>query len=314
MARESRTVTDAGGAEALQRVVQRTSSEFDRLLAAPLESGLYLVATPIGNLADITLRALSILARADVVYCEDTRHSARLLQHFGIRAETRPFHEHNEDEVRERILSALSRGGRIAVISDAGTPLISDPGYKLVREASAAGSHVVAAPGPSAVLAALVVSGLPTDAFFFAGFLPPRQSARRRRIEELQNVPGSLVFYEAPQRLSEALADLAAVLGQRPAAVARELTKLHEEAVRADLPTLARDYAGLDVKGEIVIVVGPPVRAAVGDDEIADMLTRVLETSRLADASGAVAEALQVPRSRVYDIGLRLKRARDEQR
>lgn len=278
-----------------------------------LAPGLYVVATPIGNLGDMTLRAIEVLQQASVIACEDSRVTGRLCQRFGIETPLTPYHDHVADLVRPALVRRAGTEA-VALVSDAGTPLISDPGYKLVREASAAGSHVVAAPGPSAVLAALVVSGLPTDAFFFAGFLPPRQSARRRRIEELQNVPGSLVFYEAPQRLSEALADLAAVLGQRPAAVARELTKLHEEAVRADLPTLARDYAGLDVKGEIVIVVGPPVRAAVGDDEIADMLTRVLETSRLADASGAVAEALQVPRSRVYDIGLRLKRARDEQR
>ena len=202
---------------------------------AELAPGLYVVSTPIGNLGDMTLRAIAVLARADAVLCEDTRHSRTLLSHFGIGTPARPYHEHNAAKERPRVLAELAAGQRIALISDAGTPLVSDPGWKLVREALDAGHRVEALPGASATLAALSVGGLPTDAFLFAGFLPPKSAARRTRIAELSAVPATLVFFEAPSRIAEALADLAAVLGPRPAALARELTKLHEEVRRAPL-------------------------------------------------------------------------------
>ena len=211
--------------------------------AATLDPGLYVVATPIGNLADVTLRALAILAGADAILAEDTRVSRTLLARYGIERPLSPYHEHNAAEARPRALKRIAEGQALALISDAGTPLISDPGYKLVAEAIEQGFAVVAAPGPSAALAALCVAGLPTDRFYFEGFLPPRQSARRERINALAAVPGTLIFYEAAGRLAETLADLALELGPRPAAVARELTKLHEEVRRGALDKLAAEYA-----------------------------------------------------------------------
>ena len=216
--------------------------------APPLTGGLYVVATPIGNLADVTLRALSILAGADGILAEDTRVSRTLLARYGIETPVSPYHEHNAAEVRPRALRRIAEGEALALISDAGTPLISDPGYKLVAEAVALGLPVSAAPGPSAALAALCVAGLPTDRFFFEGFLPVKQSARRARINALAAVPGTLIFYEAPGRLADALADLMLELGPRPAAVARELTKLHEEVRRGSLGALAAEYAGAEAR------------------------------------------------------------------
>src|SRR5262245_14626252 len=274
--------------------------EVQRHLGEPLAPGLYLVATPIGNLGDVTLRALSVLARADVVLCEDTRHSRTLLSHFGITATTRPYHEHNAERERPRVLAALEAGPRVALISDAGPPLVSDPGYKLVRAAIDAGHRVEALPGPSAALAALSVAGLPTDTFFFAGFLPPKSAARRARLSELKGVPATLVFFEAPSRVAETLADLAAVLGDRPAALARELTKLHEEVRRGPLNGLAAEVGEGAIKGEAVIVVGPPQHAEVTDADIAARLEPALRSMSLRDAAKAIAEALGVPKSRVY--------------
>jgi 16S rRNA (cytidine1402-2'-O)-methyltransferase len=286
-------------------IATRAGDEMQRHLAAPLAPGLYLVATPIGNLGDITLRAISVLARADVVLCEDTRHSRTLLAHFAIPTPARAYHEHNAARERPRVLAELEAGRRVALISDAGTPLISDPGWKLVRAALDAGHRVEALPGASAALAALAVAGLPTDAFFFAGFLPPKGAARRTRLAELQNVPATLLFFEAPSRVAETLADLAAVLGDRPAALARELTKLHEEVRRAPLDALAAAVQGELIKGEVVILVGPPQRAQITDADIALRLASAREDMSLRDAAKAVAEALGVPKSRVYELGLR---------
>ncbi len=286
----------------------RVAFELARELSLPLAPGLYLVATPIGNLADITLRAITTLARADVVYCEDTRHSRTLLAHYAIRATMRPYHEHNAEEQRPRILHELTQGRSIALISDAGTPLISDPGFKLVRDAVMEGHGVVAIPGASASLAALTVGGLPTDAFFFAGFLPPREGARKARIGDLAAVPGTLVVYEAPTRAAETLADLAAVLGDRPAALARELTKLHEEVRRGPLTELARHFVAEPPKGEVVILVGPPGEAEVSDAVIEAKLTSALAAMSTRDATRIVAETLKVPKARVYDLALGLKR------
>lgn len=291
-------------------LMRATGAELTRLAQGPLPPGLYLVATPIGHLADITLRALHVLQQADIVYCEDTRHSARLLQHYAIAAETRPFHDHNEDAETARVLKLLEGGKRVALISDAGMPLISDPGFKLVRACAEHGLPVSSIPGPAAVLSALSVSGLPTDQFFFAGFLPPKQAARRTRLAGLKSVPGSLIFYEAPQRTAEALADMSEVLGQRSAVVARELTKLHEEVSRGSLKQLAAAFAAREVKGEVVIVAGPAEAEPASDDAIAARLAVALETMRLKDAAAAVADALGVAKSRVYDLGLKLKNER----
>jgi 16S rRNA (cytidine1402-2'-O)-methyltransferase len=285
----------------------RLAIDVPRYLTSPLAPGLYLVATPIGNLADITLRALTTLARADVIYCEDTRHSRTLIAHFGIGRPLRPYHEHNAEEQRPRILADLGRGGRIALISDAGTPLVSDPGYKLVRDCIAEGHPVVAVPGASAVMAAISVAGLPTDTFLFAGFLPPRSGARQSRITELAATPATLVFFEAPTRVADTLADLSATLGNRPAAVARELTKLHETVERGSLADLAERFTAAPQKGEMVIVVGPPTSEAVTDEGIAAALSEALAHMSLRDAAKAVADRLSVPKARVYDLGLKLK-------
>jgi 16S rRNA (cytidine1402-2'-O)-methyltransferase len=297
------------GAEAdPSRILARASEELRRHLDAVLAPGLYVVATPIGNLGDITLRALAVLARADGILCEDTRHSRTLLSHFGIGAPARPYHEHNAAKERPRVLAELAEGKRVALISDAGTPLISDPGWKLVCDAIDAGYRVEALPGASATLTALAVGGLPTDAFLFAGFLPPKSAGRRARIAELSAVPATLVFFEAPSRVAEAIADLAAVLGPRPAALARELTKLHEEVRRTPLDRLADELDGQAVKGEAVILVGPPLPADVSDEDIVGRLIPALGDMSLRDAAKLIAEILGVPKSRVYDLGLKLRK------
>lgn len=291
--------------------VGAVTSDLERLLEQPLAPGLHVVATPIGNLGDMSLRAIAVLARADVVYCEDTRRSRTLLAHFRLRAPLRAYHEHNGAAERPRILAALERGESVALISDAGTPLVSDPGFKLVRDVIAAGHRVEGVPGASALLAALTVAGVATDAFHFAGFLPPKASARRTRIGELAAVRATIVLYEAPQRLAATLADLAAGLGGRTAAVARELTKLHEDVTRGTLTELATAFSGSEVRGEVVVVVGPAGETVVTDDEIGDLLRAKLRDMRLKDASRAIAETLGVPRSRVYDLGIELQQEGD---
>src|SRR5579871_5654607 len=254
--------------------------------ARELPSGLYLVATPIGNLGDITLRALETLAAAGTIACEDSRVTRRLLDRYGITTPLLPYHDHNAEAVRPKILALLDAGAAVALVSDAGTPLISDPGFKLVQAAQAAGHPVTAVPGASAVLAALTTSGLPTDRFFFEGFLPPREAARRVRIDELASLPGSLIFFETGPRIAAMLSDLAGRLGSRPAAVCRELTKLHEEIRRDDLAALALAYRdGAETRGEFVVVVGPRTKgeqaAAIDLD---GLLTRALATASLKDA------------------------------
>jgi 16S rRNA (cytidine1402-2'-O)-methyltransferase len=278
------------------------------LAAARPAAGLYLVATPIGNLRDITLRAVETLAGVDLIACEDTRVSRRLLDHFGIATPLVSYHEHNAAAMRPRLLARLGAGAAVALISDAGTPLISDPGYKLVRAARAAGHAVVPVPGASAVLAALIASGLPTDRFFFEGFLPAKAAARRSRIDVLARIPATLVLFETGARLAAALADLAAGLGGRTAAVCRELTKLHEEVRCGALPALAAHYAdGAPVRGEIVLVIGPPEEAAAGSAEDADALLRdALARMSLKQAVGEVAAATGQPRRAVYQRALAL--------
>ncbi|MFN0218799.1 MAG: 16S rRNA (cytidine(1402)-2'-O)-methyltransferase [Hyphomicrobium sp.] len=297
-------IRSAGAHAGLMSAIKRDAL---RLTSEPLAPGLYLVATPIGNLGDVTLRALAVLAQADVVYCEDTRHSAKLLQHFAIHAVTRPFHDHNEDAERARVLAELATGKRIALISDAGTPLISDPGFKLVRACRADSIPVFSIPGASSIPAALSSSGLPTDAFFFAGFLPPKQAARRAKLDDLKTYSGTLIFFEAPQRAAAALADMADVLGPRDAVLSRELTKLHEEHLSAPLPELAKAVAEREIKGEVVILVAPAAPAEVTDNAIEQRLHAALGSMSLKDAAKTVADALDVPKARAYALGLKIK-------
>lgn len=216
---------------------------------------LYLVATPIGNLADITHRAIDVLTNVAMIACEDTRHTRKLLQHYGISTKTVSYHEHNEQERARQLIDVLREGKDVAVVSDAGTPSISDPGFRLVRAAIENDVSVVPVPGPSALISALIAAGLPTDEFFFGGFLPARSNARRTKLTELRSVPGTLVFYEAPHRLAETLKDAYEILGEREAVVARELTKLHEEIKRARLSELAEHYSNEGARGEIVLLI-----------------------------------------------------------
>jgi 16S rRNA (cytidine1402-2'-O)-methyltransferase len=282
---------------------------------ARLAPGLHVVATPIGNLGDITLRALETLAGADVIACEDTRVTHKLLDRYGIARPQTPYHEHNAAKARPMLLRRLAEGAAIALVSDAGTPLISDPGYKLVRAAQDAGHAVTALPGASAVMAALAVAGLPTDQFLFVGFLPPKEAARRTRIAELARIPATLVLFETGPRLAATLADLAAGLGgQREAALCRELTKLHEEIRRGELATLAASYAQDAPRGEIVVVVAPP-RAIepTGLAETETMLRQALQRVSLKDAVAEVADATGLPRREIYQRALALtKEAKDD--
>ncbi|HZP70109.1 MAG TPA: 16S rRNA (cytidine(1402)-2'-O)-methyltransferase [Pseudolabrys sp.] len=268
--------------------------------------GLYLVATPIGNLGDVTLRALETLAGVDVIACEDTRVTRKLTERYGITTPLTTYHEHNATEARPKLLSRLAEGRSVALVSDAGTPLISDPGFKLVRAAREAGYHVTALPGASAVLAALTISGLPTDRFFFEGFLPPRTSARQKRVGALANVAATLIFFESGSRLASTLADLAAALGPRAAAICRELTKVHEELICESLDTLARLYAGnAETRGEFVILVAPATDSHRTDD-IDALLKQALSRVSVKDAVGEVAIATGRPRREIYQRALAL--------
>src|SRR3989440_8332900 len=281
-----------------------------------LAPGLYLVATPIGNLRDITLRALEILAGADLVACEDTRVSRKLFDHYGLSTPLIAYHDHNADTARPKILDKLAAGGAVALVSDAGTPLISDPGYRLVRAAAAAGHPVTAAPGPSAALMALTVAGLPTDRFFFDGFLPAKETARRARIAEIKRIPATLVLFETGPRIADALADLAAGLGPREAALCRELTKLYEEVRRGDLATLARETAQADEpRGEMVIVVAPPEREReVTAVDLDALLREALDRLSVKEAVAEVAAVTGESRREVYQRALALTKERDHGR
>jgi 16S rRNA (cytidine1402-2'-O)-methyltransferase len=293
-----------------ERTVARASATLAELLDRPLAAGLYLVATPIGNLSDISLRALSVLARAPLIAAEDTRHSKKLLSHFGIDTPLTPYHEHNAERERPKLLARIRSGYAVALISDAGTPLVSDPGYKLVRDALDEGLTVTSIPGPSATLAALTSAGLPTDTFLFAGFLPPRSGARQTRLATLKDVPATLILFETAPRLAKALADMAEILGPREAVIARELTKLHETVLRGTLDTLAEDLAEQTVKGEVVVVIAPP-RAEeneIDDARILADLKAALKTQSFRDAVRGVTEAHGVKRARVYELGLSLTR------
>jgi 16S rRNA (cytidine1402-2'-O)-methyltransferase len=287
---------------------------FGAVLQAPkAKPGLYLVATPIGNLGDITLRALEVLAGADVIACEDTRVTRKLADRFGIETPLTPYHDHNAATARPKLMARLAAGEAVALVSDAGTPLISDPGYRLVREAQDAGFPVVAVPGASSVLAAVSVAGLPTDRFFFEGFLPPKQAARQKRIAALASISATLVLFESGPRIGEALADLAMGLGARPAAICRELTKLHEEVRRSTLDALARDYAGdAETRGEFVVVIAPPAEEETAPADIDDLLRRALTRVSVKDAVGEVALATGKPKREVYQRALELSKGSDD--
>ncbi len=278
--------------------------------AGPL-SGLVLVSTPIGNLADLSPRGRDALAGADLVLCEDTRHTARLMSAMGARAPLAALHEHNEDARIPAVLAALRDGKRVAVVSDAGTPLVSDPGFRLVRAAIAEGLPVTAVPGPNAALTALVLSGLPPLPFLVLGFSLARASSRRSafsalRAAEQAGLRATLIWHEAPHRLAETLADLAAIFGDRPAAVARELTKRFEEVRRASLPDLARHYAAEAPRGEITVVVGPSEAETPDTEALDGHLRAALAGNSLKDAAALVAGATGLPRKRVYARALEI--------
>lgn len=293
----------------------------------PLQPGLYVVATPIGNLGDISQRALDTLAAADVVACEDTRVTAKLLGRFGIKATLLAYHDHNADRMRPQLLERLDAGERIALVSDAGTPLVSDPGFKLVRDAVAAGHAARTVPGPSAVTAALSIAGLATNAFYFGGFLPTKTQQRRRALQRLAALDATLVFFESGKRLADTLAVLADTLGPRPAAVARELTKIYEEVRRDPLDRLAAYYREQGPpRGEIVILIGPPEATAdaeeagadalVGsrvDEQAVDALLRTLSAQiGVKRAAAMVAAALGLAKRPVYQRALALKPEKDD--
>lgn len=279
------------------------------IVAPPLPSGLYVTSTPIGNLGDVTLRGLETLAGADLIACEDTRITSRLTQHYGIATPLIAYHEHNAERQRPKILAAIGEGQAVALVSDAGTPLVSDPGYRLVGEVIEAGMNVIPIPGSSAMLAGLVGSGLPTDRFLFAGFLPPKQGARTSRLRELAEVAATLIFYEAPQRVAASLADMAAVLGEeRPATIAREITKKFESFRRGSLQLLAETLAAEDPpKGEVTIIVGPPEPRVADETDVDALLQSRMEDVSLSDAVADVTAATGLPRKLVYRRALELR-------
>lgn len=286
------------------------SIDAHRLAAPKAAPGLHLVATPIGNLGDITLRALQTLAGVDVIACEDTRITRRLIERYAIAAQLKPYHDHNAEAARPKILETLGRGGSIALVSDAGTPLISDPGFKLVREVCAAGHAVYALPGPSSVLAALSVAALPTDRFFFEGFLPAKSAARRARLTELARIDATLVMFESGNRMQATLVDLAEIMGERDAAVCRELTKLHEEVRHAPLAELAGQADAPETRGEFVLVIGPPAADAevLTMDALDGVLREQLATHSVKDAVAHAVALSGRPRREVYARALELAR------
>src|SRR6266436_1786208 len=278
------------------------------LTASKPVPGLYLVATPIGNLGDITLRALETLAGVDIIACEDTRITRRLTERYAISAQLKPYHEHNAALVRPKILERLAQGASVALVSDAGTPLISDPGFKLVREVCAAGHQVIALPGPSSVLSALSVAALPTDRFFFEGFLPAKETARRARLVELKRIDATLVMFESGNRVQDTLRDLADIMGSRDAAICREMTKMHEDIRRAPLAQLAHAAGTLETRGEFVLVIGPPPAGAqvMAERELDELLRSSLKRESVKDAVAQAVEVSGRPRRAIYARALEL--------
>jgi 16S rRNA (cytidine1402-2'-O)-methyltransferase len=295
-------IADAGRGSSSGRSYTLKGQAFE---APTLAGGLHIVATPIGNLRDTTLRALEVLAAADVIACEDTRVTRKLTDHYGIATPLTPYHEHNAAEARPKLIARLAAGDTVALVSDAGTPLVSDPGFKLVRAAHEAGHTVTMVPGASAALAGLAIAGLPTDRFFFEGFLPAKLGQRRARIAALTHIPATLVLFETGPRLAAALADLAEGLGAREAAVCRELTKLHEEVRRGDLAALAAHYreAG-EPRGEIVLVIAPPIAESADASDIDALLRNALARVSVKEAVAEVAAVTGQPRREVYQRAL----------
>jgi 16S rRNA (cytidine1402-2'-O)-methyltransferase len=284
------------------------------IAARPLAPGLYVVATPVGNLGDVSVRALATLAAADLVACEDTRVTRVLTDRYGIATRLVAYHDHNAARQRPKLLAALAEGEVVALVSDAGTPLVSDPGFRLVKEALAAGHTVVPVPGASAVLAALVASGLPSDAFLFGGFLPPKAAARRKRLGQFAATPATLVFFESPRRLAASLADMADMLGAaRACAVARELTKTYESVRRGTLDELAAAFAGEPPpKGEIVVVVGPPEPGVPDAADVDALLSELLVAYPVREAAAEAAARTGLSRRTLYQRALALKREEND--
>src|SRR5664279_950876 len=279
------------------------------IFAAPKAvAGLHLVASPSRGLVDVYKRALQTLAGVDLIACEDSRITRRLTERYAITTQLIPYHDHNAEAARPKILERLAQGGSVALVSDAGTPLISDPGFKLVREACAAGFAVQALPGPSSVLTALAVAALPTDRFFFEGFLPPKQAARRTRLSELNAVDATLVLFESGNRVQDTLADLADIMGARQATICRELTKLHEEVIRTSVAELAVQADQLETRGEFVLVIGPPARDAqlMTQDALDAMLRDALSHHSVKDAVAHAVALSARPRREVYARALEL--------
>ncbi len=306
--RDAKAPQSAGWDDAVGReLAEALSRHIEKLAASPLAAGLYLVSTPIGHLADMSVRALFTLASADMALCEDTRHSRKLMSAYGIHRKLQAYHDFSGERDRARILAALGDGKSVALISDAGTPLIADPGFKLVRDALAAGFSVFAVPGPSALLAALVSSGLPSDRFYFGGFLAPKDGARREELESLQPVPGTMIFYESGSRLVETLEAFAAIFPEREVAIARELTKLHEAVLRGHAKELIEQVRRDTPPGEFVLLVGPGETKPPEQGEIQLALRNAMRRSSLKEAVEEVAKGLGASRKAVYNLALKLR-------
>jgi len=275
-----------------------------------LPSGLYLVATPIGNLLDLSLRAIEILRNVDVIACEDTRVTGKLLAKHKIKTNMKPYHEHNASRMRPALLSTIRKGGSVALVSDAGTPTISDPGYKLVKECVDCAYDITALPGANAAIAGLILSGLPTNRFLFAGFLSSKTKQRRKELQELANVPTTLIFYESAKRLNATLKDMVKQLGNRPASIARELTKRHEEVRRDTLTKLSEHYRNAGApKGEIVIIIAPPpMRPKPSDGRLDTLLLEELQTLSRRDAIIKIAHETGLPKRQVYTRAIKLSK------
>ncbi len=272
-----------------------------------VEPGLYIAATPIGNLGDVTIRVLETLVNCDIVACEDTRVTAKLLRHFGIVTKTIAYHEHNAVTVGPKLLDEIEAGKSVVLVSDAGTPIVSDPGFRLVEEAQTRNVPIIALPGPTAPVTALVTSGLPAETWLFGGFLPSKQGARRKRLEELKHVPATLIFFESPNRTAKALADMANVLGEeRQGAVARELTKLHEEIMRGTLGELSSELASRNLKGEVVLLAAPPGKSAAPEN-VEELLTDLLKTMPVREAAAEAADLTGQSKRELYQMALKIR-------
>ena len=291
-----------GGPHGDTRVAQRVAGQLEPLLSQGLAPGLHIIATPIGNLGDITLRALAALASADRVLCEDTRRARKLLSHYGISRELGVYEEHRAERIRPRVLGWLRAGESVGLISDAGTPLISDPGFKLVRDALAEDIPVFTAPGPVAAIAALTISGLPTDSFFFAGFLPAKSAGRKKRLSELAAIEATLIFYESPSRVTAVLSDISEMLGERTVAIMREVTKRFETRYQGTARALCQEFEGKGLKGELVLMVEAPAGSEITDAMIVRHVEQAMQTMSPRDAVRWVADVLDVQRKRVYNL------------